>query len=132
MALQEQLWEGSEGSMFVFKLGSSVSVFVSEQGRASTGIVAVPAAPRGSQEQPGSIPALLHRYLVSVVTRLLQLLFLSSKGTFVSQEMAPVCGSSGLAQELLLCSALLCPARAGQQLLRLQGPNPWLARGRRA
>lgn len=44
-------------------------------------------------------------YLVSVITWLLQLLFLSGEGTFVSQEMAPECGSSGSAVELLLCSS---------------------------
>lgn len=61
-------------------------------------------------------PSPAESYLVSVITWLLQLLFLSSKGMFVSQEMAPVCGSSAL-------------PRALQQLLGLQDPNPSLASG---
>lgn len=45
-------------------------------------------------------PSPAESYLVSVITWLLQLLFLSSKGMFVSQEMAPVwqlCSSQGSA-----------------------------------
>lgn len=66
-------------------------------------------------------------YLVSVITWLLQLLFLSGEGTFVSQEMAPECGSSGSAVELLLCSS-----QGSAAAPEAAGPKSLLASGRRS
>lgn len=109
---------GSEGSGLAFELGScSVCVCV-RAGRCQLWDYRCFCSPLWVPGAAWLCPSPAASSLVSVITWLLQLLFLSTEGTFVSQAMAPECGSSGSAEELLFCSS-----RALQQLLRLQDPN---------
>lgn len=105
MAVPEQLWEHPEGSVLMLELGScSVCVCV-RAGRCQLWHCRCSCSPLWVPGAAWLCPSPAASYLVSVITSLLQLLFLSSEGMFVSQEMAPVCGGSGSAEELLLCSS---------------------------
>lgn len=105
---------------------AAVSVFVSEQGcQSQLWDWCCSCSPLRVPGAAWVHPSPAASYLMSVITWFLQLLFLSSKGMFVSQEMAPV---AARALHRSCCSAL---PRALQQLLRLQDPNPLVASGSR-
>lgn len=84
---------------------AAVSALVSEQG----GACRCSCSPSRVSGAAWLCPSPAASYLI---TWLLQFLFLFSEGTFLSQEMAPVRGSSGSAEELL-CSSRGSATAAG-------------------
>lgn len=111
MAVTEQLWEGSEGSVFMFELGScSVCVGV-RAGRCQLWACRCSCSPSRVPGAAWLCPSPAASCLMPVITWLLQFLFLFSEGTFLSQEMAPVRGSCSA--EELLCSSQGSAAAAG-------------------
>lgn len=124
VAVPEQLWEGSEASGLMFELGScSVCVCVGA-GRCQLWDCRCSCSPLWVPGAAWLCPSPAVSYLMSVITWLLQLLFLFSEGMFVSQEMAPECGSSGSAVELLLCSS-----QGSAAAPQAAGPKPFAGLG---
>lgn len=123
MAVAEQLWEGSEGSVFVFELGScSVCVCVRAgmcqlwDCGCSCSPVWVPGAAWVCPSPAASLSRVCNHFSFCFCPAKERLF--PGNGTSVWQLRQRSC-----------CSAL---PRALQQLLRLQDPNPSLASGRRS